>query len=39
MSFPEPTERRAEWGLMLIFAILSLGIVVGGTFYYRSYER
>ena len=39
MSFPEPTERRAEWGLMLIFAILSLGIVVGGAFYYRHYER
>ena len=39
MSFPEPTERRAEWGLMLIFAILSLGIVVGGAFYYRQYER
>ena len=39
MSFPEPSERRAEWGLMLIFAILSLGIVVGGAFYYRHYER
>jgi PAS domain S-box-containing protein len=39
MSIPEPTERRADWGLMLIFAILSLGIVVGGTFYYRHYER
>jgi PAS domain S-box-containing protein len=39
MNFPEPTDRRAEWGLMLIFAILALGIVVGGTFYYRHYER
>jgi PAS domain S-box-containing protein len=39
MNFPEPVERRAEWGLILIFAILALGIVVGGTFYYRHYER
>jgi PAS domain S-box-containing protein len=39
MNLPEPTERRAVWGLMLIFAILSLGIVVGGAFYYRHYER
>ena len=39
MNFPEPTERRAEWGLLLIFAILALGIVAGGAFYYRHYER
>ncbi len=39
MNLPEPTERRAEWGLLLIFAVLSLGIVVGGAFYYRHYER
>jgi PAS domain S-box-containing protein len=39
MNLPEPTERRAEWGLVLIFAILSLGIVVGGAYYYRHYER
>ncbi|MGO9585031.1 MAG: PAS domain S-box protein [Limisphaerales bacterium] len=39
MNSPGPTERRAEWALLLIFAILSLGIVVGGTFYYRHYER
>jgi PAS domain S-box-containing protein len=39
MNSPQPTERRAEWGLLLIFVILSLGIVVGGTFYYRHYER
>jgi PAS domain S-box-containing protein len=39
MNLPEPTRRRAEWGLLLIFAILSLGIVVGGAFYYRRYER
>jgi len=39
MNLPEPTERRAEWGLVLIFVILSLGIVVGGAFYYRHYER
>ncbi len=39
MNLPEPTERRAVWGLVLIFAILSLGIVVGGAFYYRHYER
>ena len=39
MNLPEPTERRAEWGLLLIFAILALGIVAGGAFYYRHYER
>jgi PAS domain S-box-containing protein len=39
MNLPDPNERRAERGLLLIFAILSLGIVVGGTFYYRHYER
>ena len=39
MNLPEPTERRAEWGLVLIFAVLSLGIVVGGAFYYRHYEQ
>ncbi len=39
MIIPEPIERRAEWGLLLIFAILSLGIVAGGAFYYRHYER
>jgi PAS domain S-box-containing protein len=39
MNLPEPTERRAERGLLLIFAILSLGIVAGGAFYYRHYER
>ncbi len=39
MNFSEPTERRAEWGLLLIFALLSLGIVAGGAFYYRHYER
>ena len=31
--------RRAEWGLLLIFVVLSLGIVAGGAFYYRHYER
>jgi PAS domain S-box-containing protein len=39
MNLPEPTERHTEWSLLLIFAGLSLGIVVGGTFYYRHYER
>ena len=39
MNLPDPTERRAEWGLLLIFATLSLGIVAGGAFYYRHYER
>ena len=28
MNLPEPTERRAEWGLLLIFAALSFFIVV-----------
>ena len=39
MNFPGTTGRRAERGLLLIFAVLSLGIVVGGAFYYRHYER
>ena len=32
-------ERRVAYPLVLIFAILSLGIVVGGTFYYRHYKQ
>ena len=32
-------ERRVAYPLVLIFAILTLGIVVGGTFYYRHYEQ
>jgi PAS domain S-box-containing protein len=39
MNLPEPTKRHAVWGLLLIFALLSLGIVAGGAFYYRHYER
>jgi PAS domain S-box-containing protein len=32
-------ERRVAYPLVLIFAILSLGIVTVGTLYYRNYER
>ncbi|MBI5592770.1 MAG: PAS domain S-box protein [Deltaproteobacteria bacterium] len=32
-------DRTATHRLMLIFGILSLGIVLGGAFYYRNYER
>jgi PAS domain S-box-containing protein len=32
-------ERRVAYPLVLIFAILSLGIVVGGIIYYRNYEQ
>jgi hypothetical protein len=32
-------ERRVAYPLVLIFAILTLGIVMGGTFCYRNYER
>ncbi len=32
-------ERRVAYPLVLIFAILSLGIVAGGAFYYRHYEQ
>ncbi|MFH0995661.1 MAG: ATP-binding protein [Pseudomonadota bacterium] len=32
-------DRTATRRLMLIFAILSLGIILGGAFYYRNYER
>src|SRR5208283_4908864 len=32
-------KRRAAYPLVLIFAILALGIVVGGTVYYQRYER
>jgi len=37
---PDDHEGRAVTRrLMLIFGILSLGIILGGAFYYRSYER
>ncbi|MGA2853440.1 MAG: PAS domain S-box protein [Verrucomicrobiota bacterium] len=39
MNSSHPAERRAERGLMLAFAVMSLGIVMGGVFYYRHYER
>ena len=39
MSAVAKEERRVVYPLVLIFAILSLGIVVGGTFYHRHYER
>jgi PAS domain S-box-containing protein len=32
-------ERRVAYPLVLIFVSLSLGIVVGGAFYYRYYEQ
>ena len=32
-------ERRVAYPLVLSFAILALGIVVGGTFYYRNYAQ
>ncbi len=32
-------DRTAKHRLMLVFAVMSLGIVLGGAFYYRSYER
>jgi PAS domain S-box-containing protein len=32
-------KRRVAYTLVLSFAILALGMVVGGTFYYRNYER
>ena len=32
-------KRRVAYTLVLIFAILTLGIVMGGTFCYRNYER
>jgi hypothetical protein len=35
------TERRTEWSLMLLFGILTAGIVAIDIFYfyYRNYER
>ena len=39
MSFPEPTKHSAEWGFLLVFALLAAGIVGTGIFYYRNYER
>jgi signal transduction histidine kinase len=36
---PQARERRAWYPLALIFAIVALGIVVAGTFSYRTYER
>ena len=32
-------ERRVAYPLVLIFAIIAAGIVAGGYFYYRNYER
>jgi PAS domain S-box-containing protein len=32
-------EQSVAYPLVLSFAILALGIIVGGTFYYRNYER
>lgn len=34
-----PTEPRAWYPLVLIFALVSLGIFAGGIFSYRNYER
>jgi hypothetical protein len=39
MKAVENDDRRASYPLVLIFAILSLGIVTVGTLYYRNYER
>jgi signal transduction histidine kinase len=38
MSFPEPTERRSEWGFLLVFVLLSAGIVTTGCYYYQNYQ-
>jgi PAS domain S-box-containing protein len=35
----DDVDKSATRRLMLIFGFLSLGIVLGGTFYYRNYER
>jgi PAS domain S-box-containing protein len=32
-------KRRVEYTLVLSFAILAVGMVVGGTFYYQHYKR
>ena len=39
MNFSGPTERRAVFGLMLVFALMTAGIVTVGSRYYRNYER
>jgi PAS domain S-box-containing protein len=39
MKAVENADQRASYRLVLIFAILSLGIVTVGTLYYRNYER
>jgi PAS domain S-box-containing protein len=39
MEAAEKVERRTWYLLVLSLAILALGIIVGGTFYYRHYER
>ena len=38
MSFPEPTKRRSEWGFLLVFVLLSAGIIVTGCYYYQNYQ-
>ena len=39
MEAAEKAGRRAWYPLVLSFAILALGVVAGGIFYYRNYER
>jgi signal transduction histidine kinase len=33
------TERRSEWGFLLVFLLLSAGIIATGCFYYQNYQR
>ena len=39
MNAPEPTKSRSGRDLLLVFALLAAGVVTGGYFYHRSYER
>ena len=38
MNSHQPTDRRAGWGLLLAFALLTADIVTVGYLYYRHYE-
>jgi len=39
MNFLHPAERRAGWGFMLVFVLLTAGILTAGSLYYQNYKR
>jgi PAS domain S-box-containing protein len=39
MNFLQPAERRAGRGFMLVFVLLTAGILTAGCLYYQNYKR